>query len=83
MTIIGYSRRLGDYCYDIEIDETTRLINAERFCARVVNVVRLQLGQTVPMTTDLPSVYGPTRHEAVSNIEAALAEWATAQQRSS
>jgi hypothetical protein len=47
-----------------------------------MNIVRLQSGQTVSVDIHLPSVYGPTRHETVSRLEAALAEWATAAERS-
>jgi hypothetical protein len=71
--IISYSRHMSDYLYDIEIDDTTRFVNAERFCARAVDIVRLEAGDTVPVHADLPGAYGATRHEAVSNIEAVLA----------
>jgi hypothetical protein len=36
--ITSYSRRMSDYLYDIEIDDTTRFVNADRFCARAANI---------------------------------------------
>jgi hypothetical protein len=80
--ITSYSRRMSDYLYDIEIDDTTRFVNAERFCARAANTVRLESGQTVSVNADLPDTYSSTRHEAVSNIETAIAVWVKAQRRS-
>jgi hypothetical protein len=77
--ITCYSRRMSDYLYDIEIDETTCVLHAQRFCARAVNIVRLESGHTVSVDTDLSSVFSSTRHEAVSKIEAALAVWVKAQ----
>ena len=80
--ITSYSHRMSDYLFDIEIDETTRLANARRFCARATNVVRLESGHTESVNAELPGMYSSTRHEAVSKIETALAEWVKAQKRS-
>ena len=81
--ITCYSRRMSDYLYDIEIEETTRVVPAQRSCARAVNIVRLESGHTVSVDPDLSSVFSSTRHKAVSNIEAALAVWVKAQKGSS
>lgn len=59
MTITTYSRRSGQYLFDIEIGDTNWLGNAERCFARAVNLVRLESGQTVSVTADLASVYRP------------------------
>jgi hypothetical protein len=79
MTVIRYSRRMNEYIYDIEIRDTTRLVNAQRFSARAMNIVRL--ATLIPVNADLPITYGPTRHEAVSTLEAAIVEWVTSQTR--
>jgi hypothetical protein len=76
--ITSYSCRMSDYLYDIETDDTTRFVNAERFCARVANIVRLEYGHSVSVNAGLPNTYSSTRHEAVSKIEAALAVWVQA-----
>ena len=81
--ITCYSRRMSDYLYDIEIDETTYVLHAQRFCARAVNIVRLESGHTVSVDTDLSCAVRATRHEAVSKVEAALAVWVKAQKGSS
>jgi hypothetical protein len=41
----SYARRHGDYLYDIEIHEAVPAGHAGRFCATVVNVVRLAPGE--------------------------------------
>jgi hypothetical protein len=58
MPIFRYSCRMNEYLYDIEIGHTTRLVSAERFSARAVNIVRLESGEAVPVNANLPSAYG-------------------------
>ena len=43
----SYARRRGEYRYDIAIYETAPPAAAGRFRAQVVNMVRLEGGQTV------------------------------------
>lgn len=40
--------------YDTEVDQTTGLVNAERFSARAVNRTPLESGQTMSVNADLP-----------------------------
>ena len=40
---ISYSRRSGDYIYDINCYETTMLAKGDRFVAFAVNMVRIEL----------------------------------------
>jgi hypothetical protein len=81
MTITTYSRRSGEYLFDIEIGDTNWLDTAQRFFAQAVNIVRLESGQTVSVNADLPRVHGPTRHEVVVRVEATVAAWVTNQGR--
>jgi hypothetical protein len=78
----SYSRKRGDYRYDIAIRETIPPANAGRFYARVVNLVRLESGHTVSVHAELQDAYGATPDEALSNIEASVEEWAKSQTRS-
>ena len=78
----SYSRRRGDYRYDVAICETTPPANAGRFYAKVVNMVRLESGHTVSVHAELQDAYGATPDEALSNIEASVEEWAKNQARS-
>jgi hypothetical protein len=71
--LTSYSRRKGDYAYDIEVHEVPRSVNADRrFCAVVVNMVRRTSGQIVSVNAGLEGAYGATVDEAVSRIEAAM-----------
>ena len=45
--LTAYARHRGEYRYDIAIYETTPPANAGRFYPEVVNMVRLEGGQTV------------------------------------
>jgi hypothetical protein len=71
----SYSRRQGDYRYDVEIHEAAPAGAAGRFYARVVNLVRLQSGVPVPVNADLHGAYGATPDEAFSRIEALVETW--------
>jgi hypothetical protein len=73
-----YLRRSGDHAYAVAIQAVTRPANADQFCARLVNMVRLGPGQTVSVRADLQPEYGATRDEAFSRIEAAIEKWRTA-----
>ena len=72
----SYLRRRGDFVYDINIYEATAPADAGRFYAQVVNMVRLQSGETVSVNAELQDAYGATRDEAFSKIEMAVEEWA-------
>jgi hypothetical protein len=71
----SYTRRFGEYVYDIIVYEVTPPAAAGHFCARVVNMVRLEAGQTVAVRADLQDAYGATRDEAVTQLEAAIEKW--------
>ena len=68
----SYARRHGDYLYDIEIHQAVPAGQAGRFCATVVNVVRLAPGPPVSVTPELHGKYGATSDAACSKIEAAV-----------
>ena len=71
---ISYSRRIGDYVYDIHIHEITQPATAARFYAKVVNMVRVEAGQTAQVD-ELIDAYGATPDEAYSTLEAAAEAW--------
>jgi len=75
----SYSRGKGDYRYDIAIYETTPPAIAGRFYARVVNMVRLESGQTVSVNAELQDAFGPTPDEAYSRLQTAVEEWVDGQ----
>jgi hypothetical protein len=77
----SYWRRRGDFAYDIEIYEATPPADAGRFYAQVVNMVRLESGQTVSVNAELQDAYGATRDDAFSKIEVAVEEWVEDQTR--
>jgi hypothetical protein len=72
----SYLRRRGDFVYDINIYEAIPPADEGRFYAQVVNMVRLESGQTVSVNAELQDAYGATRDEAVSKIEMAVEGWA-------
>jgi hypothetical protein len=75
-TRTSYSRRRHDYLYDIEIHETAHPATAaRRFCAHVVNMVRLESGATVSVVPDVSDQYAATRAYAVMKLEAAVNAW--------
>jgi hypothetical protein len=71
----SYSRRTHDYVYDIDIHEIAPPAESTRFYAQVVNMVRLESGQTVPVNAGLLDAYGATPAEVVSKLEAAVEKW--------
>jgi uncharacterized membrane protein YqjE len=71
----SYSRREGDYLYDIDIREAAPPASADRFVARVVNMVRLESGHTVLVNVELQEEKGATLDEAFSQIEAVVEAW--------
>jgi hypothetical protein len=73
--LTSYSRREGEYRYDIAIFETVPPAAAALFRAQVVNLVRLEGGQTLPVDADLQDAYGATPDEAFSRLEAAVEAW--------
>ena len=75
----SYSRRQGDYQYDIEIHEAAPPGHVNRFYAKVVNLVRLESGQQVAVNVDLHGAYGATPDEAFSRIEALVETWVKTQ----
>jgi hypothetical protein len=74
-TATSYSRRRGEYVYDIEVFETAAPATAGPFYARVVNMVRREAGHDVSVNAELQDAYGATPDEAVSRIEAAVEKW--------
>ena len=78
----SYAPRHGDYLYEIEIHEAVTAGQAGRFCATVVNVVRLAPGPPVSVTPELHGKYGATSDAACSKIEAAVTKWVKDQTRS-
>jgi hypothetical protein len=73
--ITSYSRRCGDYLYDITIHDAIEPGMVGPFYALLVNMVRVGSGDVVPVTTRPRGQYGLTAHHAVSKLEAALAAW--------
>jgi hypothetical protein len=71
----SYTRKQGDFSYDIDVYDPPALLSAGRFYAVVVNMVRQTSGESVSVTTELPREYGATPDEAVSKIDAAVAAW--------
>jgi hypothetical protein len=70
----SYSRRTGDYLYDIDVQEAAPSPqNMGRFFARIVNMVRATSQMSV--NADLQDEYGATRDEAVARIEAVVEKW--------
>jgi hypothetical protein len=68
----SYPRRIGDYLYDIIVSESVLPAKVDRFYAVVVNMVRLDAGQTVSVHAGLQGEHGATPDEAVSKVEAAV-----------
>jgi hypothetical protein len=81
--LTSYSRRKGDYAYDIQVHDVVRPVNADRgYYAVVVNLVRREASQTVSVNAGLHAIYGATPDEAVSRIEAVVDAWVDRQPRS-
>jgi len=78
----SYTRKQGDFSYDIDVYDPPRLLRAGRFYAIVVNMVRRTSGESFSVTTELPGKYGATPDEVVAKIDAAVATWVANQARS-
>jgi hypothetical protein len=76
--VTSYSRRCGDYLYDITVHEGIEPGMGGPFYALLVNLVHVGAGEIVDVTTGLRGEYGLTAHQAVSKLERAVAEWARA-----
>ena len=72
------SRHRGEYRCDVAIYETRPPADAGRFYAQVVNMVRLEGGQSVSINADLPDRYGASPEEAYSALEADVEAWVKA-----
>ena len=73
----SYTRKHGDFSYDIDVYDPPRLLSEGRFYAIVVNMVRRTPGgESLSVTTALSGEYGETPDEAASKIDAAVAAWA-------
>src|SRR5579864_7026352 len=78
----SYTRKQGDFSYDIDVYDPPRLLRAGRFYAIVVNMVRRTPGgESLSVATELPGEYEATPDEAASRIDAAVAVWAKNQGR--
>jgi hypothetical protein len=77
----SYSRHRGEYRYDIAIYQTAPSADTGRFYAQVVNMVRLEGGQTVSINVDLQPRYGATPEEAYSALESDIEAWMKDQPR--
>jgi hypothetical protein len=73
--VSSYSRRRGEYVYNIDVYESVHAVTADHFRAHVMNMVLLEAGQTVLVNPDLQDEYGPTPQRALSRIEHAVDEW--------
>jgi hypothetical protein len=71
----SYTRIQGDFSYDIDVYDPPSLLQAGRFYAIAVNMVRLTTGESVSIATKLHGEYGATPDEAVSKLEAAVLAW--------
>jgi hypothetical protein len=73
----SYTRKQGDFSYDIDVYDPPRLLSEGRFYAIVVNMVRrMPAGESLEVATELSGQYGATPDEAASKIDAAVAAWA-------
>jgi hypothetical protein len=74
-----YAQRSGDYVYDIICYSTTMAAQETRFCALIVNLVRLQNGQWVRANAMFQAQYGETRADAIDAMRKVVDEWAEQQ----
>jgi hypothetical protein len=72
----SYTRKQGDFSYDIDVYDPPGLLPEGRFYAIVVNMVRRTSGESLSVETELQGAYGATPDEAVAKIEAAVGAWA-------
>jgi len=66
----SYSRRRDVYSFDVQVDQ-----DADRYVARVRNLVRVESGDMISVDSKLHDEYGLTAAEAFSQIDAAIEEW--------
>jgi hypothetical protein len=71
----SYSRHRGDYVYDVGLYERPAPGVDGRFYAQVLNMVRLESGQTVAVNAEFQDALGGTPDEAFSKLEAAVEKW--------
>jgi hypothetical protein len=76
----SYSRKQSEFSYDIDVYDPPSLLQAGRFYAVVVNMVRRTSGESLSVTTELAGEYGATPDEAVSKIDATVLAWIRKQQ---
>ena len=70
---MSYSRRSGDYLYDIYVREMRAQLSY--FCAQVLNTVRLESGNPVTVHPYVPDAYAVTPDGAVEQLEATIKQW--------
>jgi hypothetical protein len=70
-----YSKRSGEYVYDVTIakDETVRL--TRRYCAHLSHAERLEGGRLAPVCIDVSDAYGSTVSEAIRALDASVESW--------
>jgi hypothetical protein len=78
----SYSRRTGDYLYDVKCYQATMPARGDHFFAFVMNMVCLESGLGVPVNAGLQDEYGATTDEAIATITAAVDAWVQGQTRS-
>ena len=78
--VTSRSHRTGDYLYDIAIEDADPTTSGICF-ARIVNMVRLESGLTVPVNAGLSAQHGATRADACSRLDKAVTEWVEQAQR--
>jgi hypothetical protein len=66
----SYSRRRGVYSFDVQVDQ-----NADRYVAKVTNMVRRESGNMTSVDPKLHDEYGRAAEEAFSKLDAAVEEW--------
>ena len=71
----SYTRKRGDFSYDIDVYDPPGLLPAGRFYAIVVNMVRRTAGRACRSRQNYQGNMGRTPDEAVSKIDAAVAAW--------
>jgi hypothetical protein len=71
----SYTRKQGEFSYDIDVYDPPGFLLEGRFYAIVVNMVRRTSGESLSVATELQGAYGATPDEAVAKIDAAVAAW--------
>jgi hypothetical protein len=80
--ITSYSRRSGDYLYDVKCYQVTMPAKGNHFFAVVVNMARLESGEWVAVTPGFQKEYGETIAEAIAAMNTAVDAWVTNRARS-